>query len=191
MQTNQSRNAIIFAGGKSSRMGRDKALLPFGEYSTLCEYQYQRLAKIFETVHISTKEAKFDFDAPLIYDCYPQSSPLVGLISIFETIESDECFILSVDAPFVDEQVIKRLYKQSEESLADAIIAQSPGGNQPLCGIYRRSILPYAKEFIAQENHKLNALLRRADTTFVLFEDEAPFDNLNHPHEYEKALANL
>ena len=189
MQTNQSRNAIIFAGGKSSRMGRDKALLPFGEYSTLCEYQYQRLAKIFETVHISTKEAKFDFDAPLIYDCYPQSSPLVGLISIFETIESDECFILSVDAPFVDEQVIKRLYKQSEESLADAIIAQSPGGNQPLCGIYRRSILPYAKEFIAQENHKLNALLRRADTTFVLFEDEAPFDNLNHPHEYEKALA--
>ena len=191
MQTNQSRNAIIFAGGKSSRMGRDKALLPFGEYSTLCEYQYQRLAKIFETVHISTKEAKFDFDAPLIYDCYPQSSPLVGLISIFETIESDECFILSVDAPFVDEQVIKRLYKQSEESLADAIIAQSPGGNQPLCGIYRRSILPYAKEFIAQENHKLNALLRRADTTFVLFEDEAPFDNLNHPHEYEKALSNL
>jgi len=191
MQTNQSRNAIIFAGGKSSRMGRDKALLPFGEYSTLCEYQYQRLAKIFETVHISTKEAKFDFDAPLIYDLYPQSSPLVGLISIFETIESDECFILSVDAPFVDEQVIKRLYKQSEESLADAIIAQSPGGNQPLCGIYRRSILPYAKEFIAQENHKLNALLRRADTTFVLFEDEAPFDNLNHPHEYEKALSNL
>jgi len=189
MQTNQSRNAIIFAGGKSSRMGRDKALLPFGEYSTLCEYQYQRLAKIFETVHISTKEAKFDFDAPLIYDCYPQSSPLVGLISIFETIESDECFILSVDAPFVDEQVIERLYKQSVESLADAIIAQSPGGNQPLCGIYRRSILPYAKEFIAQENHKLNALLRRADTTFVLFEDEAPFDNLNHPHEYEKALA--
>jgi len=73
MQTNQSRNAIIFAGGKSSRMGRDKALLPFGEYSTLCEYQYQRLAKIFETVHISTKEAKFDFDAPLIYDLYPQS----------------------------------------------------------------------------------------------------------------------
>ena len=191
MQTNQSRNAIIFAGGKSSRMGRDKALLPFGEYSTLCEYQYQRLAKIFETVHISTKEAKFDFDAPLIYDLYPQSSPLVGLISIFETIESDECFILSVDAPFVDEQVIKRLYKQSEESLADAIIAQSPGGNQPLCGIYRRSILPYAKEFIAQENHKLNALLRRADTTFVLFEDEAPFDNLNHPHEYEKALLQI
>jgi len=191
MQTNQSRNAIIFAGGKSSRMGRDKALLPFGGYNTLCEYQYQRLAKIFETVHISTKEAKFDFDAPLIYDLYPQSSPLVGLISIFETIESDECFILSVDAPFVDEQVIKRLYKQSEESLADAIIAQSPGGNQPLCGIYRRSILPYAKEFIAQENHKLNALLRRADTTFVLFEDEAPFDNLNHPHEYEKALLQI
>jgi molybdopterin-guanine dinucleotide biosynthesis protein A len=191
MSNKRNKTAIIFAGGKSSRMGRDKSLLPFGKHNTLCEYQYQRLSDIFESVHISTKEAKFDFEAPLIYDLYPESSPLVGLISIFETIESDECFILSVDAPFVDEQVIKRLYKQSEESLADAIIAQSPGGNQPLCGIYRRSILPYAKEFIAQENHKLNALLRRADTTFVRFGDETPFDNLNHPHEYEKALSNL
>jgi len=37
--------AIIFAGGKSSRMGRDKALLPFGGYDTLTEYQYRRLSQ--------------------------------------------------------------------------------------------------------------------------------------------------
>ncbi len=183
--------AVLFAGGKSSRMGRDKSLLPFGGYDTLCEYQFQRLQKMFGKVYISTKEQKFGFVAPLIFDRYPQSSPLIGLLSVFETISEDACFILSVDAPFVDEAVITKLYEESKDpahTAADAIIAQSPGGRQPLCGIYKRSIIPYAKAFIAKDNHRLNALLQAANSHFVIFEDEAGFENLNHPHEYEAAL---
>ncbi len=183
--------AVIFAGGKSSRMGRDKSLLPFGGYDTLSEYQFQRLQKLFSKVLISSKNQKFGFEVPLIFDRYPQSSPLVGLLSVFETILEDECFILSVDAPFVDQAVISRLYEESNDISYDAIIAQSPGGNQPLCGIYRRSIIPHAKEFIAEENHKLNALLRVTKSHFVYFEDERPFDNLNHPYEYEAAVKSL
>lgn len=181
--------AVLFAGGKSSRMGRDKSLLPFGGYDTLCEYQFQRLQILFEKVYISTKEQKFGFEAPLIFDRYPQSSPLVGIISVFETISEDACFILSVDAPFVNEAVITKLYEESQGY--DAVIAQSPGGIQPLCGIYKRSITPYAKAFIAEENHKLSALLRAANSHFVMFEDEAPFENLNHFHEYEVALKGI
>ncbi len=180
--------AVLFAGGKSSRMGRDKSLLPFGGYDTLCEYQFQRLQKMFGKVYISTKEQKFGFEAPLIFDRYPQSSPLVGLLSVFETISEDACFILSVDAPFVDESVITKLYEESEDHAYDAIIAQSPGGRQPLCGIYKRSIIPYAKALIAEDNHRLNALLQAANSHFVMFENEAEFENLNHPHEYEAAL---
>ncbi|MEA3417868.1 MAG: molybdenum cofactor guanylyltransferase MobA [Campylobacterota bacterium] len=182
------RTAIIFAGGKSSRMGRDKSLMPFGGYTTLSEYQYQRLCKFFEKVYMSTKEEKFNFEAMLIRDIYPESSPLVGLISIFETIPEDECFILSVDAPFVNEEVIEKLYKESTDPALDAIIAQSPGGTQPLCGIYRRSIIPLAKEFINKNNHKLNALLRLSKSHFVNFPNEDPFVNLNHPHEYQAAV---
>jgi len=58
--------AIIFAGGKSSRMGRDKALLPFGGYDTLTEYQYRRLSKIFNRVYISTKNDKFNFNGQFL-----------------------------------------------------------------------------------------------------------------------------
>ena len=105
----ETSTAVLFAGGKSSRMGRDKSLLPFGGYETLCEYQFQRLQKLFSKVYISTKEQKFGFEAPLILDRYPESSPLIGLLSVFETISEDECFILSVDAPFVDEAVITKL----------------------------------------------------------------------------------
>ena len=107
-------HAIIFAGGKSSRMGEDKALLPFGNHKTLTAYQYEKLKKVFHTVSISAKENKFDFNCPIITDIYEESSPLVGILSIFETMkEIDEVFILSVDAPFVDDAIIAKIMEKN------------------------------------------------------------------------------
>lgn len=181
-----NRVAVIFAGGKSSRMGRDKSLLPFGGFGSMSEFQHTKLSQWFGEVYLSSKTNKFDFDAKLIEDNYPQSSPLVGLISIFEHLEAEEVFVLSVDAPLVDQEIITTLYQAS--NAYDAVIAKTPGGTQPLCGIYRRSILPKAKEFLAQDNHKLNFLLKKSHSKFVLFESDAKFANLNHPHEYQEAL---
>ncbi len=183
--------ALIFAGGRSSRMGQDKSLLPFGGYETLCEYQFRRLKNIFSEVFISTKNAKFGFDAPLIYDLYPQSSPLAGLISFFESTDHDSCFILSVDAPFVDEKVIAQLFEAANDLSLDAIIAQSPEGMQPLCGIYRRSIITQAKRNFFEENHRLGALLKMSKTQLVFFDTEEPFANLNTPAQYQASLEKM
>jgi molybdopterin-guanine dinucleotide biosynthesis protein A len=182
--------AIIFAGGKSSRMGKDKALLPFGEYSSLAEYQYRKLSKIFNKVYISAKYNKFDFDIDIIEDCYPISSPLVGIISIFERLDIDKIFILSVDMPFVDEHTIKILYNQALPS-KDIIIAKSPNGLEPLCGIYKRDILIEAKRLLKADNHKLKTLLNRVNTQEVIFKNREIFTNLNYPFEYKRALSTL
>ena len=75
---------VIFAGGKSSRMGRDKSLLPFGGFETLTQYQYERLKKIFANVYISCKNrSKFDFDANFIEDDadFNTYAPTSGFIS--------------------------------------------------------------------------------------------------------------
>ena len=178
--------AVLFAGGKSSRMGKDKALLPFGKYNSLSEFQYKRLQKLFKEVYLSTKISKFDFDATLIRDLYEESSPLVGIVSIFESLPVEEVFILSVDAPFVTMQIITAL--MGHPKVHDAIIAKSPKGIEPLCGIYRRSILSVAKKHLEEKNHKLTSLLQKADTCFIDFEESSPFMNLNHPHEYKSAL---
>jgi molybdopterin-guanine dinucleotide biosynthesis protein A len=179
--------AVIFAGGKSSRMGKDKALLPFGSYPTLTEFQQTKLNSIFDKVYISAKENKFDFDCMVIEDKYTENSPLVGIISIFETLVAEEAFILSVDAPFVNNETIQRLLEHNQTPL-DAVVAQSPNGVQPLCGIYKRSILPLAYAQLAKGNHRLGDLLRLANTLFVKFDEDTPFTNLNHPDEYKKAL---
>ncbi len=181
--------AVLFAGGKSSRMGKDKALLPFSGYKTLSQYQVERLLALFDTVYISAKEDKFDFEADIITDRYEAHSPLVGMASIFETLETEEVFILSVDAPFVDANVIEKLMQNKEGH--DVVIAQSPAGKQPLCGIYKRSILPVAQAHIEEDNHRIGNLLKKVNTHLVSFEDDQVFSNLNHPHEYEEALARL
>ena len=181
---------VIFAGGKSSRMGQDKSLLPFGDCETLAEYQYERLSKLFKKVYISTKEEKFGFDAPLIYDIDHRAlyAPTAGFQALFKTLDEARVFVISVDTPFITAQEIEALLNADRETL-DAVIARTPSGQHPLCGIYHHSLLPTFEKMLQEQNHRLGQLLKEADTEYVLFEDEAPFTNLNHPEEYQQALS--
>ncbi len=181
--------AVIIAGGKSSRMQTDKALLPFGGDSSLAQYQYKRLSQLFSKVYISAKTNKFDFEVAVIEDIITQtSSPLVALISIFETLTVESVFILSVDAPFVNEEVIKKLYEAKEDRY-DGIIATSPNGLEPLCGIYQRGFLKESKKALANNEHRLQALLNQLTIKHVYFDKLEYFINLNYPKEYREAEA--
>ena len=183
--------AVILAGGRSSRMQQDKALLPFGGYDSLAEFQYRRLSQLFSKVYISSKNNKFDFNAEIIEDIYKSSSPLVALVSIFELLEEiEEIFLLSVDAPFVDKSVIDILYKNNS-SVYDVVVAQSSNGLEPLCAIYHRSCLVEAKKALDANRHKLHSLFKNLNIKIVKIENESVFMNLNYPSEYEQAKKSL
>ena len=178
--------AVILAGGKSSRMQQDKALLPFGGANSLAEFQYRRLSKLFSKVYISSKNNKFDFEVEVIEDSYEGSSPLVALVSIFEALEElEEVFLLSVDAPFVSGAIIDDLYKNNAS--VDVIVAESNKGLEPLCAIYRRSCLVEAKKALEANRHRLQSLFEKLKVKSVKIENEAEFMNLNYPSEYEMA----
>ncbi len=181
-------SCVIFAGGKSSRMGQDKSLLPFGGCNSLAEYQYQRLSKLFKNVYISAKENKFDFDAKIIEDSLTESvfAPTAGFEAMFQQLQDERIFVLSVDTPFVDEEEIRVLLENDSKDL-DAVIAKTASGSHPMCGIYHRSLLPSFKAMLQEDNHRLGQLLKMSKSKFVMFE-EAPFINLNYPEEYEEAL---
>lgn len=184
---NTIKTAIIFAGGKSSRMGQDKALLPFGDAPTLTQYQYQRLSQIFEKVYISAKSHKFDFECQVIEDKYEASSPLVALLSIFETLDDDKVFVLSVDTPFVNEKVIHTLINECEQNV-DIIVPKHVNNFEPLSAIYDKSILPLLQKHYEEDNHKLHDILKNAKTKAVHFEENKAFMNLNYFEDYKKAL---
>ena len=182
-------NCVIFAGGKSSRMGQDKSLLPFGGFESLTKYQYQRLPKLFENVYISAKNNKFDFDAEIIEDSPTDNlyAPTAGFEAMFKKLEDERVFVLSVDTPFVGEEEIRALLKNDNESV-DAVIAETASGSHPMCGIYHRSLLRAFETMLKEDNHRLGQLLKGSKTNYVMFKNEEAFANLNHPHEYEEAL---
>lgn len=181
---------VIFAGGKSSRMGEDKTLLPFAGITTLTEYQHSRLSKIFTNVYISCKDKnKFSFAANYIEDKVLENSfaPTLAFISIFEQLKCDSFFAISVDTPFISEKIISKLIS-ADSNTVDVTVAKTEDGIQPLCGIYHLSLLSSFKKMLQEDNHKLNFLLKNSQTTYVMFTNDDSFLNLNHPHEYEKAL---
>jgi molybdopterin-guanine dinucleotide biosynthesis protein A len=181
---------VIFAGGKSSRMGEDKALLPFSTFATLAEYQYSRLSKLFKNVYISCKDkSKFDFEAAFIEDTKELNTyaPTVGFFAAFNQLQTKSFFAISVDSPFIGKNEIQKLIL-ADNGNANAIIAQTEEGMQPLCGIYTPGLKPEFEKMIHQNNHKLGILLKNTKTTFVYFENKEAFLNLNHPHEYKEAL---
>ena len=181
---------VIFAGGKSSRMGEDKSLLPFSSFDTLTEYQLSRLNKIFKTVYISTKNrSKFSFEAAFIEDVKRDDTfaPTAGFVAIFEQLKDDRFFALSVDSPFVSEIEINKILEADSDD-ADAVIAKTDFGSHPMCGIYHRSLQGAFENMLKNDNHKLGFLLKNSNTQYIHFKDEKPFLNLNHPHEYKEAL---
>ncbi len=178
---------VIFAGGKSSRMGQDKALLPFGEYDTLAEYQYHRLNTLFSTVYISTKENKFHFSAPLILDVsHNVYAPTPAFIACFQHLKKD-IFVISVDTPFIDANIIEKIYAYKDKGF-DAVVAKTKEGTHPLCGIYSYKLLSKFQDMLKEDSHRLGYLLKSVNTKFVEFDESDAFENLNHPHEYTKAL---
>ena len=189
---------VIFAGGKSSRMGEDKALLPFGNKQTLTQFQYERLKQIFQNVYISCKDAKkFTFlqenkEKIFIEDINTDSiyAPTTGFISIFNALHVSKIFVLSVDTPFISKREIIKIISHENENF-DAVIATTSDPIHPMCGVYSRSLYPAFENMLQNNEHKLTNLLKTSNTLFVNFEDESNFLNLNHPNEYQEALLRL
>ncbi|MGB7403441.1 MAG: molybdenum cofactor guanylyltransferase MobA [Arcobacter sp.] len=180
---------VILCGGKSSRMGEDKALLPFSNYNTLTQYQFDRLKPHFKDIYLSSKTNKFDFlksHENIIYDnISDESSPLIALKSILETIKSDKVFVITVDTPFVKIDSIEKLIN---ESLSNSTIAVTSREHN-LCGVYNKSCLPIINEMIKENNHKIGFLLKKIELKKIEFFDENEFLNLNKKEDYQKALS--
>jgi len=182
---------VIVAGGKSSRMGSDKSLLPFGSFATLTQFQLDIHKNNFDSLHVSCKtKDKFDFEADFIEDTtqFDEFSPLIALYSILKKFDTPVC-ILSVDTPFVSVEVYEKLFTCKDDF--DVVIAKSPYGSHQLCAIYSPEILPILKEQIKANNHKIRNLLDRVKTRYVDFDSDEIFLNLNHKEDYEEAKAKI
>lgn len=178
---------VILCGGKSSRMGEDKALLPFSSKPTLTQYQYDRLKPFFKNIYISSKIDKFDFEANLIIDRGEVYSPIIALDTVFDFFKDEaKVFILTVDTPLVSIDTIEKLIQNSVNN--DICVAKTERTHN-LCGVFSINLKNHIKDMIDKDIHKVGYLLQQNKTKIIQFEEEDEFINLNHPSDYEKSLS--
>ncbi|MBI4115636.1 MAG: molybdenum cofactor guanylyltransferase [Candidatus Omnitrophica bacterium] len=183
--------AIILAGGKSLRMGRDKSFLNWNGKS-LIEHMVENLKKIADDVIIVAKNReRFLFlDIPIYEDLSPLSSPLVGMYTGLSHTKTEFNFMVACDMPFVRSEVVRRLF----DSLADydAVLPESLSGLEPLHGIYRKGCRRVFKVHIQCNSLRIQDALKDLKVLTIprgewSDEEFASFSNLNTPYEYQKA----
>ncbi|MCI7236420.1 molybdenum cofactor guanylyltransferase [Campylobacter sp.] len=176
-------NALILAGGKSSRFGSDKTTEPFGDFASLTHFLYERLSRVFGSVKVCAKTAKFSAPLPLLIDDFSEFAPIF-VLSCLDKNFSKPVFILPADMPFITEAEIFALFKSLKDF--DICYAKDSKKEHFLCGFFRPSIATKAREQIAAGELAIHKLLNLCYSTSVEFEHD--FLNINYKDDFKKAL---
>lgn len=189
-----SLSAIVLAGGKSSRMGRDKSLLPFGE-RTMIEHLASILRPVFsETLVIVDRKMKFtglDLRGAAVHeDRFPGRGPLGGIYTGLAESGHGAACVVTCDMPFVDGDFLRQLAGFWEESY-DALCLENPEGElEPFPGIYHRQSRHLARLLLEGGQLSVRLFLRVAAVKVLTIETKKirVFTNLNTVEDYYQAL---
>jgi molybdopterin-guanine dinucleotide biosynthesis protein A len=186
--------AVVLTGGKSSRMGRPKALLPF-DGEPLIVHVVRALKKMFaETVVVAAPDQELpELSAILARDEVAYRGPVSGIYHGLKAATTDVCFVASCDAPFLNLQLIAHLLTQISDY--EVVVPYWQERFQPLHAVYRTSVAPLLKDQLERgelrpiflydkvRTRKIHeAEIRRLDPAGL------SFLNMNSPAEYDAAL---
>lgn len=182
--------AVILAGGRSERMGRDKADLPFrGE--TLVSFVARRAAGLFPAVYLSAAAGcpRAVAGCETVADVAVGMGPLAGVATCLERIREERAFFVACDMPLFPDDAVRLVCEASEGF--DACVPESPAGLEPLFAVYSKACLPAIEKRLRAGQPKMTGFLddvrcrrivpsefQRADPGFL------SFGNANTPEEY-------
>ena len=177
---------IILAGGKSSRMGEDKAFVEY-KGSMLIEYSLQLTKYFCDFIIISANSNNYKgFGYPVVADEFEACGPVGGIYSALKKAESDWNLLISCDTPFVSKALVERLIQNIGNY--DCIVPAYGDWNEPLVALYNKSALNKIKSSILKKEYKLKFLIKNLQTKYVDVSDlvnENPniFKNFNSPND--------
>jgi molybdenum cofactor guanylyltransferase len=187
---------FIIAGGKSSRMGTEKAFLKV-QGKTLIDHAIAQARVISEDILIAGPKETFSAYGRIVVDVYPGCGPLSGIHAALGRSSTHLNLMLAVDTPFISREFLRYLALEAESSKALVTLPRTKDGLQPLCAIYHKDFLPIAESALKERKYKLDALFPRSAQTHIIDVESEPlrkmgfnpamFDNLNTQEDYERA----
>jgi molybdopterin-guanine dinucleotide biosynthesis protein A len=186
-------SGFVLAGGKSTRMGQDKAAITLNG-RTLLEHALAALREVCRNVAILGSHELYGTLAPVYEDIFPGCGPLGGIHAALAGSQTQFNLIIAVDTPFLAPAFLSYL---AERAMAAGAVVTTPDINdytQPLCTVYSLDFLPIAEQALRLGNYKIVPLFP-GDKTLVIKQSELRqfafaadmFENLNTPDDLARA----
>jgi len=163
-------SAIILAGGKNSRIGRNKAFIRLPNGQTILQNSISILQNIFPEIIIvaNRKEAYREFDVSVVEDLIKECGPLGGIFTGLCHSESQRNFVTACDMPFIRPALIRSLL--AESGTYDVVIPEVDGEAEPLFGVYSKNSIPIIFEHLQKRNLKMREVLAKLKVRTVTTE---------------------
>lgn len=169
------------AGGKSSRMGTNKALLVY-KGKRLIDRVVEIILPLVDEVVISSNETLPYLPYPFITDAVEAIGPMGGLQACLGKSISEWNLIIPCDAPYLSVALYQQMLQHT--TAVDAVIPKHADGKiEPLIGLYNRRLIPLIDEQVARGDYKLINLLHRARVYYFETEEQFQFRNMNYPDD--------
>lgn len=183
-------NTIILAGGKSSRMGENKALMKVGGVRVI-DRLIAEFTSVSEKIILIANEKLPCIDLPILEDekSLKGQGPLAGIFTGLAAAEQDLCLVVACDMPFASRHLGAKLVKKLLENNRDAVIPVVDGQMHPLFAAYNARITEHVKETLSEGKRSVKVLLDRLDVEFIeIEEDKVALWNMNTKTDYIEAV---
>jgi molybdopterin-guanine dinucleotide biosynthesis protein A len=176
--------AIIMAGGRSRRMGQDKAVLEING-TTAINCIFEQLQPYFDQILISSNNVEKHSlpGVTVVPDEIADKGPLMGIASTLRVSRNDTNFVIACDIPEVDIDFVRQMIRESNGH--DAVVPQTGQGRyEPLFAVYKKSILDEIDKAIASGKHRVIAPLENCNVRYLDLHGDMQLRNLNTMNDY-------
>jgi molybdopterin-guanine dinucleotide biosynthesis protein A len=184
---------VILAGGRSRRMGHDKATLPAGD-GTLIEHLARRLAPVVDETIIAGGSIAPPFEgARVVADRQPGLGPLAGMLAGFAAANRRHVWVVACDLPDVEPALGGLLLALAGDY--EAVVPRPDQEPEGACALYVRELAPHIEALLKAGQRSIKSLLDRSIVRYVASDELRAVDpqlrsfrNINTPADYENWL---
>lgn len=195
MASKEQFHGFVLAGGKSSRMGQDKALMRLGGKLLVLRAAEILSPFVREVTLLAPPDRFSNLGLPVVADQWPDRGPLAAICTGLSSSRADWNIFLACDLPLVSRQFIQLLLQRVRSSCSDAVVPRTADGWQPVSAAYHSRCRPSFERGIQEGRRSIIGLLDEVRVEVITHDEmvsaglsEVELVNVNTPEDWERII---